>query len=500
MASSGTLVCAEVSSSPITSQGGTKELVDFSTPDVTPLLNPTTLHLGFVPPVAGEMEGMSDAQLQEVPPVPGDYGQQATTVSSHAASMQPAANHYQSMLPPPNEIEQECWQNTVVPNAFDQQCWQRSPMEPQQWNTAAPDMLNQSWQSPPIYDGEFASWSSDHDEFQQQSWLTNGMDQSWQSATVYSNHSDLFMPQQHFGTIQQSQYSTFHAPLMHGTTEYRQPDQYHAVQNPWEFSPDSVDRSRMQYDAPEQWQGLSGGYVFHCSPTTRDELFGRALCGAPQKMLAGMIESINNATRLFVFEPVTKRLYGPLVAAGPPGESLEPDAWGGRFPAQVPFYADSDIKCIHAPSLRLLVGRLSQTQAAELEYQLYNEQPSGPITDVPSRTPKKNRRSQRAQNQHHVVSLENREPQIMKLAKAMPTEQAEAVLATDRKIKSLKNRIRKIEGTIKHLGRGDRFVECTARKQVSKLPKLQAELAQLKEAHPTHLVQALKELLQRKKP
>jgi hypothetical protein len=446
--------------------------------------------------------------------------------------MHPAANHYQSMLPPPNEIEQqECWQSTVVPNAFDQQCWQSSPMEPQQLNTAAPEMLNESWPSPPIHDGEFASWSpTDHDEFQQQSWLTNGMDQSWQNATVYSNHLDPSMPQQHLGTIQQSQYSTFppefmdhstrwrsnHCSLTHlsrvHTDQYHQLDQYHAAQNPWEFTPELIDRSRMQYDAPEQWQGLSGGYVFHCSPTTRDELFGRALCGAPQKMLAGMIGSINSGTRLFVFEPVTKRLYGPLVAAGPPGESLEPDAFGGRFPAQVPFYADSDIRCINAPSLRLLVGRLSQTQAAELEYQLYNEQPSGPITDVPksqvapsSRTPThrcaQNRRSQRAQNQHHGVSVENREPQIMKLAKAMPTEQAEAVLATDRKIKSLKNRIRKIEGTIKHLGRGDRFVEYTARKQVSKLPKLQAELAQLKEAHPqADLVQALKERLQRKKP
>jgi len=140
--------------------------------------------------------------------------------------------------------------------------------------------------------------------------------------------------------------SLTHLSRVH-TDQYHQLDQYHAAQNPWEFTPEFIDRSRMQYDAPEQWQGLSGGYVFHCSPTTRDELFGRALCGAPQKMLAGMIGSINSGTRLFVFEPVTKRLYGPLVAAGPPGESLEPDAFGGRFPAQVPFYADSDIRCIH---------------------------------------------------------------------------------------------------------------------------------------------------------
>lgn len=86
-------------------------------------------------------------------------------------------------------------------------------------------------------------------------------------------------------------------------------------------------------------------------------------------------------TRIFLWEPKTKTLMGPLVALDHPVDNLVPNAFGGRFPCHVRFaYADWFATCRH--SKRLKIGPVTPEHAFFLERELAStQQPENVLVD-----------------------------------------------------------------------------------------------------------------------
>ena len=80
--------------------------------------------------------------------------------------------------------------------------------------------------------------------------------------------------------------------------------------------------------------GAAGGFMFMCSPATEGECLRRALLGLQRNHLAKM-QQIGPSTRLFLLNFKTRALHGPFRADGAAALDVVPDAWGGKFPAQI---------------------------------------------------------------------------------------------------------------------------------------------------------------------
>jgi len=71
-----------------------------------------------------------------------------------------------------------------------------------------------------------------------------------------------------------------------------------------------------------------------CSSETEAECFQRALFGDAMKFL-DEVKEIKRGDALFLHNIDTDVLFRPFEAEGDGGLNIEPDAWGGCFPAQV---------------------------------------------------------------------------------------------------------------------------------------------------------------------
>lgn len=76
-------------------------------------------------------------------------------------------------------------------------------------------------------------------------------------------------------------------------------------------------------------------YVFLCNNKTQPECAARGLLAAPPRELDKMRRCIGPRTQLFLHNFESRVLLGPLVAKQAPDFNLEPDAFSGRFGAQV---------------------------------------------------------------------------------------------------------------------------------------------------------------------
>ncbi|KAJ1448300.1 development and cell death domain-containing protein [Pelagophyceae sp. CCMP2097] len=83
------------------------------------------------------------------------------------------------------------------------------------------------------------------------------------------------------------------------------------------------------FDAP-------GGFIFLCDKKTRDEVFRRKLFGLPRNHLKH-VKQITRTTVLFLLDFSRSELHGPFKAVGAAALDLEPEAWEGKFSAQLRF-------------------------------------------------------------------------------------------------------------------------------------------------------------------
>jgi len=77
------------------------------------------------------------------------------------------------------------------------------------------------------------------------------------------------------------------------------------------------------------------GYVFLCNNTTQQECISQNLFGAERWKLGEMQQYIKPGIQILLFNFESATLMGTFVAQGDPKLSIIPNAFGGRFPAQL---------------------------------------------------------------------------------------------------------------------------------------------------------------------
>ena len=77
------------------------------------------------------------------------------------------------------------------------------------------------------------------------------------------------------------------------------------------------------------------GFMFMCSRSTEAECLSRALLGLPRGSFAAMENKIDDQTRIFLLNFQTREVFGPFRANGAAALDIVPEAWGGKFPAQL---------------------------------------------------------------------------------------------------------------------------------------------------------------------
>ena len=83
-----------------------------------------------------------------------------------------------------------------------------------------------------------------------------------------------------------------------------------------------------------------GAYIFVCSNATMPECVGRKLFGT--NLHGELITQIKPGDTLFLYNYSQKTLFGPFSAAEPGQYEVCPEAWGGKFPYQVPVEPGKD--------------------------------------------------------------------------------------------------------------------------------------------------------------
>lgn len=92
---------------------------------------------------------------------------------------------------------------------------------------------------------------------------------------------------------------------------------------------------------------MMNSYIFSCTSKTKQECFDKKLFGAPERQIY-WVKEVRPGNILFLYDYSSKKLLGIFEATSRGDLNIEPNAWNGKFPAQVKVKLKS-IKIIEIP-------------------------------------------------------------------------------------------------------------------------------------------------------
>ena len=88
------------------------------------------------------------------------------------------------------------------------------------------------------------------------------------------------------------------------------------------------------------------GFIFRCNKKTFQECLDRNLFGELEDYLP-FIKQLEVGSSVFLYNTTNWNLYGVFKATSKGNKYIDPQAWGGKFPAQIRVKAMGRIKSIH---------------------------------------------------------------------------------------------------------------------------------------------------------
>src|SRR3989344_4267610 len=97
------------------------------------------------------------------------------------------------------------------------------------------------------------------------------------------------------------------------------------------------------------------GFIFRCNEKTFHECLDRKLFGELEEYLP-FIKQLDVGSSVFLYNTTNWNLYGPFEATSPGNKHIEPQAWGGKFPAQIKVKPAGEINSIHIDKAKGIVS------------------------------------------------------------------------------------------------------------------------------------------------
>lgn len=97
------------------------------------------------------------------------------------------------------------------------------------------------------------------------------------------------------------------------------------------------------------------GFIFRCNEKTFQECLDRNLLGELEEYLP-FIKQLDVGSSVFLYNTTNWNLYGTFKATSQGDKHIEPQAWGGKFPAQIRVKPIEEIKSIHIDKTKGIVN------------------------------------------------------------------------------------------------------------------------------------------------